>query len=98
MENKMMAKQIIDFHKATFDNTFNALTILQEQTEKMVHTFLAQANWLPAEGRKAINDWVEMYKKGRVDFKAAADKNFKKVEEYFIVAERESKVKETKKK
>ena len=98
MENKVMAKQIIDFHKATFDNTFNALTILQEQTEKMVHTFLSQANWIPAEGRKAINDWVGMYKKGRTDFKDAADKNFKKVEEYFAAAKAEPKAKETKKK
>jgi hypothetical protein len=83
MENKIIAKQIIDFHKATFDNTFNSLAILQEQTEKMVQTVLQQATWMPVEGKEAIKEWINIYKKGRVDFKAAADKNYKKVEEYF---------------
>ena len=83
MENKIIAKQIIDFHKSTFDNTFNSLTILQEQTEKMVQTFLQQATWLPAEGKAAVNEWVNVYNKGRIGFKAAADNNYKKVEEYF---------------
>jgi len=86
MENKIIAKQIIDFHKATFDNTFNSSAILQEQTEKMVQTFLLQATWLPAEGKEAIKEWVNVYKKGRTDFKDVADKNYKKVEEYFSVA------------
>jgi hypothetical protein len=96
MENKIIAKQIIDFHKSTFDNTFNSLTILQEQTSKMVETFLLQATWLPAEGKSAIKEWVNIYTKGRVDFKAAADKNYKKVEDYFAASEVAPKTKATK--
>lgn len=87
MENKVIAKQIIDFHKSTFDNTFNSLSILQQQTEKMVQTFVQQATWLPAEGKAAINEWVTIYNKGRNGFKEAADNNYKKVEEYFAAGE-----------
>lgn len=83
MDNKLIAKQLVEFHKSTFDNTFNSLAILQEQTERMVNTFLQQATWLPAAGKDAVKNWVNIYKKGRIDFKEAAEKSYKKVEEYF---------------
>jgi polyhydroxyalkanoate synthesis regulator phasin len=83
MDTGKIAKQMIDFHKATFDNTFNAMEMLQEQTEKMVNTLLDQSTWLPEEGKKAINEWVKAYKKGREDFRKAVDENFKKVEDFF---------------
>jgi hypothetical protein len=97
MENKVIAKQIIDFHKSTFDNTFNSLAILQQQTEKMVQNFVQQATWLPAEGKAAINEWVNINNKGRSGFKAAADNNYKKVEEYFAAGETAAKTDKTKK-
>lgn len=83
MDPKQIAKQMIQFNKAAFDNTFEAMTTLQEQTEKMVTMFLEQVPLIPAEGKKAINEWLKAYKKGRTDFKAAVDDNYKKVEEFF---------------
>jgi polyhydroxyalkanoate synthesis regulator phasin len=83
MDTKLMAKQMIDFHKATFDNTFSAMVTLQEQTEKMVNLFLEQAAWMPEDGKKVVNDWVNTYKKGREEFKKTVDENFKKVEKFF---------------
>ena len=83
MEQQKIFKQMIDFQKATFDNTFNAVTMLQEQTEKMVKTYLDQAAWLPEEGQKAVSEWVNTYKKGRDDYKKAIDDHFKKVEDFF---------------
>ena len=84
MEQGKIAKQMVDFHKATFDNTFNAMSIMQEQTERMVSMFLEQSPWVPAEGKTAIQDWVKAYKKGRSDFKTSANDSFKKVEDFFI--------------
>jgi len=83
MDPKQIAKQMIQFNKTAFDNTFNAMTVLQEQTEKMMGMYLEQAPLLPAEGKKAINDWLKTYKKGREDFKMAVDENYKKVEDFF---------------
>ena len=88
MEPKVIAKQMIDFQKTTFDNAFNAVAMFQGQTEKMADTMLDQAVWLPEEGRKAINEWVNAYKKGRENFKKAVDENFKKVEDIFTVTEK----------
>ncbi len=83
MDQKMLFKQMIDFQKATFDNSFKAMTTLQEQGEKMVSSFLEQAQFLPEEGKKAISDWIEAYRKGRDEFRNTVEKNFGKVQEYF---------------
>ncbi|MFO7494893.1 MAG: hypothetical protein R6X05_04570 [Desulfobacterales bacterium] len=83
MDQKQILKQMIDFNKATFDNTFNAMVMLQEQAERAANTLLEQSNWLPEDGKKAINEWVKAYKKGREDFKKVVDENFQKVESFF---------------
>lgn len=93
MEHGKIVKQMLDFHKTTFDNTFNAMCLLQEQTEKMVNMFLEQSPWVPEEGRKLINEWIEAYKKGRTEFKAAVDESYKRVEAFFAGVVKESKAK-----
>lgn len=93
MDSSKIAKQMIDFQKTTFDNTFNAMVLLQEQAESMASTILDQATWMPEEGRKAINDWVKAYKKGREDFKKGVDENFKKVEDFFSAFDKDQKTK-----
>jgi hypothetical protein len=83
MDPKQIAKQMLQFNKTAFDNAFDAMTALQEQTEKMMGMYLDQAPLLPAEGKKLINDWLKAYKKGRTEFKSATDENYKKVEDFF---------------
>ena len=89
MDQKQIAKQMMDFNKTAFDNNFNSITILQDQTEKLVFRFLEKAPLLPEDGKKAINEWIKAYKKGRLDFKAAADDSYKKVTDYFAKIEKE---------
>lgn len=83
-----MAKQMIDFHKATFDNSFNAMVMLQEQAERMVKMSLNQATWLPEEGKRVTDEWLKTYKNGRDDFKKLVDEHSKKVEAFFANAEK----------
>jgi polyhydroxyalkanoate synthesis regulator phasin len=83
MEPMAMAKQMIDFYKATFDNTFNTLVMLQEQNERMANTLMEQATGIPEEGKRLLNEWVRGYKKCREDFKKVVDEGFKKVDDYF---------------
>jgi uncharacterized coiled-coil DUF342 family protein len=86
MEPLKMAKQMIEFNKATFDNSFSSMVLLQEQSEKMVRAFLDQSTWLPEEGKKVLNEWVASYKKGREEFKKMVDESYKKVDDYFADA------------
>jgi division protein CdvB (Snf7/Vps24/ESCRT-III family) len=83
METEKFSKQMIDFQKATFDNTFTAVTMLQDQAERMVNTMLEQTTWLPEESRRAIDEMVGTYKKGRADFKGVMDENFVKLADLF---------------
>ena len=83
MDPKQIAKQMVDFNKTAFDNSFEAMSALQDQAEKMFTATMEQTTFFPEEGKKLINEWINAYKKGREDFKAAADENFKKVETFF---------------
>ena len=85
MDHKQIAKQMIQFNKTAFDNSFNAMAMVYEQNEKMVSTFLTQATWMPAEGQKAIKDWMTAYRTGCDDFKKLVDDNYAKVEDFFDI-------------
>ena len=89
MEPNFMLKQMLDFNKTAYDNSFSAMLTIQEQNAKMVNTFLEQATWMPEEGKKLIREWVNAYKKGCEDFKKAADENYRKVDEFFAKAKSE---------
>jgi len=86
MDPKKIAKQTFDFYKSTFNNTFNAMTMLQEQTQKVMDMYLEQTTGFPEEGKKAIGEWIKAYKKGSEDFKKAVDESFKRVEDFFSEA------------
>jgi polyhydroxyalkanoate synthesis regulator phasin len=83
MDNTQITKQIVQFNKTAFDNSFDAMTMVYEQNEKMVDTFLSQATWMPEEGKKAIRDWMSAYRTGCSEFKKQVDDNYAKVEAYF---------------
>jgi len=82
MEKKELVKQMVALHKTSFDNSFNMLVNLQDQMEKMVNTFVDQASWLPADGKKAFSSLITTYKKGREDLKKLVDDGYRKVEDY----------------
>lgn len=83
MDQKVLLKHMIEFHKAAFDSTFNVMSILLEQTETMTNSMLENAIWMPIEGKKAVKEWVNSCKKGREDYKNMVNDSFKKVETFF---------------
>jgi hypothetical protein len=83
MDQKQIFKQMLDFNKSSFTNGFNALTMAQDQTQTMANSFIEQATWLPVEGKKAIQNWLDACKKGREEYKKLMDEAYKKVETFF---------------
>jgi hypothetical protein len=83
MNQFSLAKQMIDFNRTTFESAFGAMCQLQEQSEKMMNTFIEQAPWIPGEGKKAIADMAATFRKSCSEFKKAVDENFGKMEAYF---------------
>lgn len=83
MEQAKIAKQMISFQKSLFENSFRAMSMVQDQTEQMVNTFLGQLPWANDEMKKTVGDSVSFYKDARDKFKAAVDEGFEKLEEMF---------------
>jgi polyhydroxyalkanoate synthesis regulator phasin len=88
MNQFFLAKQMLDFNRTTFENTFGAMCTLQEQSEKMMNNFVEKAEWIPSEGKKAICDMAAMFRKSCTEFKKAVDDNFAKAQAYFEQAEK----------
>lgn len=90
MNRKKMIKQMLDFNKNAFENTFNIMATLQDQTQSNAQKCLEQASWLPGEGKKAIDEWMETCKQGRDYFKNAMEEGFIKAEEILADSSEES--------
>jgi hypothetical protein len=84
MDQKQIFKQMLQYNKSVLETTFSSMGMLQDQMESTTKMFLDQAAWLPGEGRKVIEEWVNACRKGRENFKNAVDESFKKVETFFV--------------
>jgi hypothetical protein len=95
MDAKQMGKQMIDFYKTSFDNSFSAMMMLQEQMERMTNMYWGQMVNLPDEAKKGLADWTKSYKKNCEDFKKMMDESFKKLESFVAEAEKSEKMAKT---
>jgi polyhydroxyalkanoate synthesis regulator phasin len=82
MDQKQIFRQMVDFNKGAFNNAFNAMVMVQDQSETLANTMLNQATWMPEEGKKAVREWVDTFKKGREEYKKTVEEAFKKVEAF----------------
>ena len=83
MEQVKIAKQMISFQKSLFENSFKAMSMVQDQTEQMVNTFLSQLPWANEEMKKTVADSISFYKDAREKFKSAVDEGYQKIEDMF---------------
>jgi hypothetical protein len=86
MDQSQFAKQMIDFQKTTFDNLYDSMVMLQDHTQKLASTVFEQATWLPEESSRLVRQWIEIFKKGRNDYKSAVDDIFTRIDDW-ITAE-----------
>ncbi len=81
METMPFAKQTLGFQKTILENSFNAMIMIQDNTEKMFTGYLDQQPWLTPESKKSIQTSIDLAKKTRDDFKNAVDEGFSKIQE-----------------
>lgn len=62
MDQDMISRQI-QISKMAFNNTFNSISIIQEQMDRMIRMYIAQVPMIPVEGKKVFLDWANTCKK-----------------------------------
>ena len=80
MEQFTTMKQMVQFNKNAFNRGYDAMEMLWKQNEKMTNSLLDQAAWIPEEGKKSVNEWMQLFKKGCDVFKKTADQNYDNIE------------------
>ncbi len=84
MSNQLqMIKQMIQMNKLAFDNSYHMMMTSYDQNKFMLDAVLNQNSGLPTEGKKAIQDWMQAYKKGCQEFKKMLDQSYEMVEKSF---------------
>lgn len=81
METARFAKQTLVFQKTLFENTFNAMAMIQDQTEIVVSSYLDQLPWVSEDAKKSLQNSVDLAKKSRTEFKKAVEDGYRKFEE-----------------
>jgi hypothetical protein len=82
MEPNKFAKQMVSYQRILFDNTYNAATVVQDNTENLINACLKQFPWLTEEARKPFNDSFTFMKSAREDYKKTVDQGFDNFEEF----------------
>lgn len=82
MDNRKIVKQLIDFHKTSFEKCFSLMVTLQQQAENIFNFF----HYIPImsdEGKKFMKQRTDAYKKWIDDLKKAMDEGYAKLEEFY---------------
>ena len=80
METTQITKQMIGFQKTVLDNSFNALAIVQDQTETMINNVIGQVPSINDDGKKQMVEAFAYTKKARDEFKKAVDQGYTQFE------------------
>lgn len=84
MENKELIKQIIEFNRTTFNNSYDTALMIGNQAESITNSFMeAHPEIVPDASRKIYDEWSASVKKGFTDLQDNINTGFNKFEDYF---------------
>jgi hypothetical protein len=93
MEADKLAKQMIDFHKTAFNNTFDIVMAVQDQSEKITRSWCEKSGILPDQSKKMIHDWGNVIKKSLGEYKKVVNHGFDTIETCFDFSKTFSQIK-----
>lgn len=82
MDLRTMIHQFVDLSKSSFDNGYEAVATIQDQTERVANAFMEQASWIPQESRSTMDEFAATFRKSREDFKKTIDEEFDSMSGY----------------
>ena len=75
-------RQLVEFQKQAFDNTFTALSAIQDQQRELMARLLEGAPAVPGEMKQLLDEWGRAIESGREQFRDTVDRSFETVESY----------------
>ena len=86
MDQFQTLKQMMQMNKMGFDNSYTMMMSAYEQNKLVLNTFLNQASGIPGDGKQAIEDWLQSFRKGCEELKKMADEGYRMAEKYIFSA------------
>ncbi len=84
MDPKVMQKMMVEGMRAGMRMTFDAMSSLQEQMEKVWKMVLEQGEEARREGEKILSEWMENMRKSREEFRRNLEDGLRKMEELIV--------------
>jgi hypothetical protein len=85
METNQMTKKILDFQKDVISQWYDVVTSMQEQAAESLKSVMAQSSWMPDEGRRMVQSWVEACQKGCDDYKELVEDSLSGLEKVLVI-------------
>lgn len=76
MEPNQITKQMLNFNKTVFDNTYAGVTVMQNISENMMDGFLRQFPWMTEENKKPMKESFQYFRQMSDSCKEQVDKSF----------------------
>ena len=83
MKQSILLRQIIDFNKASFDNSFNTMELIHGQSEMIANEFCSQTERSSEEVKAVLSKWGKLFRKNSEELKKAVDEGYMKLSVLF---------------
>lgn len=80
MDMKKMAQDLVQMQKTAFEQSYQTMSLLQAQMERLGQMYWGQLSSYPEEMKKGMTEWHASYKKQCEQFKTMVDNGFKHME------------------
>jgi hypothetical protein len=80
MENKKLAKQMVHFHKTSFQNSFSTMEMLRNQAEKFLQVMIDHTPGIGTDGKQVLEQWGNTYKNTMDDLQKIMDDGYDRLE------------------
>ena len=88
MKKEEAISQMMKTNKKMLDQNHTIMMNAYEQNKLLLNMILNQTPDISHEGKKAITDWLETYRKGSEEIKKMVDIGYQMVDKYMSAAEK----------
>lgn len=82
MKQDQWTDELVGYMQSSLETTIRTLGTLQDQGEKILNALLDQGVVAQQEGRKVLDEWMSMARKGREDYSKMMKDNLDKFSDF----------------